>query len=82
MFGLVCWTRFLECIHIICSTGTDKPLYDTDEGFAVARGNDFGGASNTAPVGNFTQAPYSYTLLAVDSVRSSVTASAGQTLAF
>nr|ADV30324.1 pectate lyase [Leucoagaricus gongylophorus] len=63
-------------------TGTDKPLYDTDEGFAVARGNDFGGASSTAPVGNFVQAPYSYTLLPVDSVRSSVTASAGQTLAF
>lgn len=78
MFGLVS----SEWLHIICSIGTDKPLYDTDEGFAVARGNDFGGASNTAPVGTFTQAPYSYTLLPVGSVRSSVTASAGQTLAF
>lgn len=26
-----------------------KPLYDTDEGYAVAQGNDFGGESNTAP---------------------------------
>jgi hypothetical protein len=28
-------------------TGTDKPLYSTDAGFAVATGNDFGGAANT-----------------------------------
>jgi pectate lyase len=28
-------------------TGTDKPLYSTDGGFAVATGNDFGGAANT-----------------------------------
>jgi len=63
-------------------TGTDKPLYSTDGGFAVARGNDFGGASNTAPTGTFTQAPYSYSLLPVSSVRSSVVANAGQTLTF
>ncbi|KAG6915665.1 hypothetical protein DXG01_010495 [Tephrocybe rancida] len=63
-------------------TGTTKPLYATDEGFAVANGNDFGGASNTAPVGTFTKAPYSYTLIATSSVRSSVVAGAGQTLTF
>ncbi|KAJ3875247.1 pectate lyase [Lentinula edodes] len=63
-------------------TGTDKPLYDTDDGFAVATGNDFGGASNTAPVGNFTTAPYAYTLIATADVRASVVSSAGQTLAF
>ncbi|KAF9483316.1 pectate lyase B [Pholiota conissans] len=63
-------------------TGTDKPLYATDTGYAVARGNDFGGASNTAPVGTFTSAPYSYSLLAVGSVKSSVVANAGQTLSF
>lgn len=63
-------------------TGTDKPIYQTDGGFAVARGNDFGGAANSAPVGTFTNAPYSYSLLAVGSVRSSVTSSAGQTLTF
>ncbi|KAF9530944.1 pectate lyase [Crepidotus variabilis] len=61
-------------------TGTSKPLYSTDGGFAVARGNDFGGASNTAGAGTFTTAPYSYSLTAVGSVRSSVVASAGQTL--
>ncbi|TFK33682.1 pectate lyase B [Crucibulum laeve] len=61
-------------------TGTTKPVYSTDGGFAVVRGNDFGGAANTAPAGTFTQAPYSYSLTAVASVRSSVVASAGQTL--
>ncbi|PFH46373.1 polysaccharide lyase family 1 protein [Amanita thiersii Skay4041] len=63
-------------------TGTDKPLYSTDGGFAVARGNDFGGAPNTAPIGTFTNAPYSYTLISTSSVRSAVTSAAGQTLAF
>ncbi|KAH0586810.1 hypothetical protein H2248_005658 [Termitomyces sp. 'cryptogamus'] len=63
-------------------TGTDKPLYSTDGGFAVATGNDFGGASDTAPQGDFTKAPYSYTLLSTSSVRASVTANAGQTLDF
>ncbi|KAJ3735985.1 pectate lyase [Lentinula guzmanii] len=63
-------------------TGTDKPLYDTDDGFAVAIGNDFGGASNTAPVGNFTTAPYAYTLIATADVRATVVSSAGQTLTF
>ncbi|ESK93881.1 pectate lyase a [Moniliophthora roreri MCA 2997] len=59
-----------------------KPLYSTDEGFAVAKGNDFGGASNEAPTGNFNSAPYSYSLLAASSVASSVKANAGQTLGF
>ncbi|KIK57960.1 polysaccharide lyase family 1 protein [Collybiopsis luxurians FD-317 M1] len=63
-------------------TGTDKPLYDTDDGFAVARGNDFGGAENTAPVGTFTAAPYSYSLIPTANVRASVVGTAGQTLSF
>ncbi|KDR74283.1 hypothetical protein GALMADRAFT_211890 [Galerina marginata CBS 339.88] len=63
-------------------TGTNQPLYATDAGFAVARGNDFGGAPNTAPVGTFTTAPYSYSLIAVGSVRASVVPAAGQTLSF
>ncbi|KAK7051457.1 hypothetical protein VNI00_004431 [Paramarasmius palmivorus] len=62
--------------------GAKKPLYSTGEGYAVARGNDFGGASNTAPSGSFTSAPYSYSLLSTGNVRSSVTANAGQTLSF
>lgn len=63
-------------------TGTNQPLYSTDGGFAVATGNDFGGATNTAPTGTFTKAPYSYSLLATSAVRSSVVANAGQTLTF
>ncbi|KAJ7342627.1 pectate lyase [Mycena albidolilacea] len=63
-------------------TGTDKPLYSTDAGFAVATGNDFGGAANTAPTGSFTSAPYSYSKLAASAVRAAVVSTAGQTLAF
>ncbi|KAJ7062797.1 pectate lyase [Mycena amicta] len=63
-------------------TGTDKPLYSTDGGFAVATGNDFGGAANTAPVGTFTSPPYTYSKLAASAVRSAVVSVAGQTLAF
>ncbi|KAF9040688.1 polysaccharide lyase family 1 protein [Panaeolus papilionaceus] len=66
----------------VWSSGTTKPLYATDGGFAVARGNDFGGGANTAPVGNFNSAPYSYSLTSVGSVRSAVTSQAGQTLSF
>ncbi|EEB94983.1 hypothetical protein MPER_06117, partial [Moniliophthora perniciosa FA553] len=62
--------------------GAKKPFYSTGEVYAVARGNDFGGASNTAPSGSFTSAPYSYSMIAAGSVRSSVTANAGQTLSF
>ncbi|KAF9031358.1 pectate lyase [Hymenopellis radicata] len=63
-------------------TGTDKPLYSTDSGYAVAIGNDFGGAESTALEGTFTSPPYDYDLIDTASVRSSVTASAGQTLTF
>jgi pectate lyase len=63
-------------------TGASKPLYSTDGGFAVARGNDFGGASNSAPAGTLTKMSYSYTLTAVASVRSAVVGSAGATLSF
>ncbi|KAK0500016.1 pectate lyase [Armillaria luteobubalina] len=65
-------------------TGTDKPLYSTDEGYAVASGNDFGGAENTADEGTITasQLGYSYSLVATASVRATVEANAGQTLSF
>ncbi|PPQ66599.1 hypothetical protein CVT24_006910 [Panaeolus cyanescens] len=66
----------------VWSSGTTKPLYSTDGGFAVARGNDFGGGSNTAPAGNFNSPPYGYSLTATSSVRSSVTGQVGQTLSF
>ncbi|KAF9457249.1 pectate lyase B [Collybia nuda] len=63
-------------------SGCKKPLYATDGGFAVARGNDFGGGANTAPNGSFSSAPYSYSLAGTSSVRSAVVSSAGQTLTF
>uniref|UniRef100_A0A0W0EU34 pectate lyase n=1 Tax=Moniliophthora roreri TaxID=221103 RepID=A0A0W0EU34_MONRR len=59
-----------------------KPLYSTDEGFAISKNNDFGGGEDTAPTGDFNTAPYSYSMLATGSVVSSVTATAGQTLSF
>lgn len=59
-----------------------KPLYATDEGFAVDRGNDFGGGANAAPAGNFNTAPYSYSLVSAASAGSSVPNTAGQTLSF
>ncbi|TFK65848.1 pectate lyase [Pluteus cervinus] len=65
-------------VFINCS----KPIYSTDQGFVVARGNDFGGGSNSAPAGSFSSAPYSYPLAAVSNLRSSIVASAGQTLTF
>jgi len=58
------------------------PLYSTDAGFAVAQGNDFGGLANTALVGTMTTVPYSYSLTAVASVKSEVTANAGAILSF
>lgn len=66
----------------VWSAGTTKPLYSTDSGYAVARGNDFGGGSNTAPTGTLTSVPYTYSLTAVTSVRSAVVGVAGATLSF
>ncbi|KAJ7166796.1 pectate lyase [Mycena filopes] len=63
-------------------SGATKAIEQDDGGFAVANGNDFGGASNTAPVGTFTKPPYTYSLLATASVRAAVVGTAGQTLAF
>ncbi|KAF8665558.1 hypothetical protein AX16_000017 [Volvariella volvacea WC 439] len=61
---------------------TKKPLYSTSTGYAVARGNDFGGVENTAPLGTFTTAPYPYSLIATGSVRSQIVSQTGQTLTF
>ncbi|PPQ74922.1 hypothetical protein CVT24_002999 [Panaeolus cyanescens] len=58
-----------------------KPLYSTDGGYAVARGNDFGGGANTAPSGTLNSVPYGYSLVSSGSVRSSVSG-AGATLSF
>ncbi|GAB1197554.1 putative pectate lyase A [Aspergillus pseudonomiae] len=62
--------------------GGKKPLYSTDEGYAVARDNDFGDGENTAPEGTLTSVPYEYDLLAASAVKAAVYGTAGQTLTF
>lgn len=57
-------------------------IYSTDGGFAVSVNNDFGSGEDTAPQGNFTTAPYTYSLIATDSVKASVTSTAGANLSF
>lgn len=63
-------------------SGATKAIKSTDEGFAVARNNDYGGATDTAPTGTFTDPPYDYSVIAVGSVRTSVVGTAGATLDF
>jgi len=63
-------------------SGCKNSIYATDAGFAVARGNDYGGENPTAGTGTFTTAPYSYSLTAVGNVVSTVLAGAGANLAF
>lgn len=59
-----------------------KPLYSTDSGYAVASGNDFGGASNAAETGALKTVPYSYTPIAATAVKAAVVGTAGNTLTF
>ncbi|KAG8737252.1 hypothetical protein FRC10_008402 [Ceratobasidium sp. 414] len=59
-----------------------KPLYSTDNGYANASGNDFGGASNTALTTTWSSVGYSYTLTATSSVKSYVNSNAGAKLSF
>lgn len=64
---------------------SSKVIYsaDSDEvGYAVVNDVDLGGSSNTAGKGTLTSVSYEYTLLGSANVKSSVTASAGQTLSF
>jgi pectate lyase len=63
-------------------SGVSKAVYATDAGYAVLKGNDLGGGTNTAGTGTFTTAPYSYSLVATTSVKSTVLAGAGATLSF
>ncbi|KAE8376688.1 putative pectate lyase A [Aspergillus bertholletiae] len=62
--------------------GSKKPLYSTDGGYAVAKDNDFGDGSNTAPEGTLTSVPYTYDALAASAVKAAVYGTAGQTLTF
>ncbi|CAE6423587.1 unnamed protein product [Rhizoctonia solani] len=59
-----------------------KPLYSTDNGYANASGNDFGGAGNTALSTSWSSVGYSYTLTATGSVKSYVNSNAGAKLSF
>ncbi|KAI5795632.1 putative pectate lyase [Geopyxis carbonaria] len=58
----------------------DSPLYSTDAGYAVATGNDFGGATNEALAGSVTTMPYTYNLGAASSTKAYVIANAGNIL--
>ncbi|KAF2121277.1 pectin lyase fold/virulence factor [Lophiotrema nucula] len=63
--------------------GSSKPLYSTDDGYAVANGNDFGTGSNAALAGTLTSVPYKVpTLLAASAVKAAVVGVAGNTLSF
>ena len=62
---------------------TKKPVFSdfsAAPGFAVLRDNDLGGVQVSVETGNFTQAPYSYALDSLDTVRSQVPSEAGATL--
>ncbi|EEA23532.1 hypothetical protein TMatcc_002411 [Talaromyces marneffei ATCC 18224] len=61
---------------------SSQPLYSTDDGYAVATDNDFGGASNKAEAGTLKSVPYSYSLLGSMNVKASIVGTAGQTLSF
>ncbi|KAJ5483843.1 pectate lyase A [Penicillium diatomitis] len=63
-------------------SGSTKPLYSTDAGYAFERDNDFGAGANAALAGTLKSVPYSYSLLGSKNVESVVVGSAGQTLKF
>lgn len=61
---------------------TDDALYSSDQGYAVARNNDFGPSKNKALEGTLTSVNYEYDLLGPDNVKDAVVGTAGQTLTF
>ncbi|KAF1979171.1 pectate lyase 1 [Bimuria novae-zelandiae CBS 107.79] len=62
---------------------SSKPLYSVDnDAGAVEKGNDFGGATNTAPEGTLTSVPYEYSLIEAAAVEAAVVGKAGNTLTF
>lgn len=66
------------------NSGT-KAIYSADSdvvGYAVVSDVDLGGSANTAATGTLKSVPYSYSKLGSGSVKSSVTANAGQKLSF
>lgn len=61
---------------------TKKPIYSTDDGYAVCKGNDFGGFNSKVSTGSLTSVPYDYPLSSTDSVKTDVCSGAGATLSF
>lgn len=63
-------------------TDPSASLYSDDVGYVTEEDNDFGGASNTAPVGNITAAdiPYAFELLGSANVVATVPGEAGAIL--
>ncbi|KAL9081478.1 MAG: hypothetical protein Q9157_000036 [Trypethelium eluteriae] len=59
-----------------------KPLYSTDDGYAVSRDNNFGGEADEAEQGSLTSVPYSYKTLGSTNVKAAVVGTAGATLTF
>ncbi|QRV73430.1 pectate lyase [Ceratobasidium sp. AG-Ba] len=59
-----------------------KPLYSTDNGYANASGNDFGGVTNTALTTTWSAVGYPYTLKAASEVKAYVESVAGAKLSF
>lgn len=57
-------------------------MFSTFGGFAVSKGNDFGGAKNTAPSGSLNTVPYTYSLTSTSSVKSTVLSGVGAKLSF
>ncbi|KAG9107342.1 hypothetical protein FRC07_008642 [Ceratobasidium sp. 392] len=58
-----------------------KPLYSTDNGYANASGNDFGGVNSTALTTTWNAVGYSYTLKPASEVKAYVNSAAGALLA-
>ncbi|KAF2016413.1 polysaccharide lyase family 1 protein [Aaosphaeria arxii CBS 175.79] len=63
-------------------SGIKKPLYATDAGFAVARGNDFGGVEVKDLGGSLDSVPYKADLIEASAVKAAVVGTAGVTLTF
>jgi pectate lyase len=62
--------------------GFKRPLYSTDDGYAISNDNDFCDGENAAEEGILTSVPYSYTMLGSEKVKIGIVGTARQTLSF
>lgn len=60
--------------------GARKPLYSTDDGFAVLNDNDFGDGENAAEQGISTSVPYEYSLFGSVTFKAATVGTAGNIL--